>query len=149
MKRLLALGCMLFACHYLLARPSIKIGKSYKLSQVADLPDTDDFKDRFEASFLDLATLHEEFGIHKVLPLWITKEPFLVLAVDGLDEYVVLTEDEIDALLAAHRLDKEKMLQLPFYNRYGGKLVFLLFVVLGVFAFVHEKKKRDMLPRNL
>ena len=80
LKLLFALGILLFfSCQTVSARGvRIPFGDREVLNKVADLPDTDDYKID-EGNYIDLATLHQEFNIAYILPLYIEKEPRLTL----------------------------------------------------------------------
>ena len=129
------------------AKLKIPLGKREVLNKVHDLPDTDDFKTK-EGNFIDLATLHEEFNIAYILPLYITKEPRLVGYDKGTDSYYDIPESELDAIIASEKLDKEKLLKLPFYTKYGGKLVAALIVAFLIWGLIPSKKE-EVEPTNV
>lgn len=131
------------------AKAKIPFGKREVLKLAADLPDVDSLRvdESDDKQFLDIGTLHEEFNIAWILPLWVTKEPRLVGYNKVKDLYYDIPEDKMDQLLAEHKLDKKKLLSIGFYSRYGGKLVALLLIALiiwGVFS-----KKKTVTPENV
>ncbi|MBN9295594.1 MAG: hypothetical protein J0I41_01225 [Filimonas sp.] len=141
------------------AKLKIPIGNREVLHKVADLPDTEDYliekgesdsgkvklvvvdKKRLESKYLDLATLHEEFNIAWIMPLWVTKEPRLVGYNASNETYYNLTDEQLDEIIKANNLDKNKLLGLGFYTRFGGKLVALLLIGLIIYGVLPSKKK--------
>lgn len=139
------------------AKAKIPVGNREVIQKVADLPDTDDYliekgqekprfginKDdkRYQDKFMDLARLHEEFNIAWILPLWITKEPRLVGYNETDQSYYELTDEQLNSIVQANHLDKEKLMNPGFYTRYGGKLVGLLLIALIIYGFLPSRRK--------
>lgn len=55
----------------------IPFGDREVLNKVADLPDTEEYKTD-NGNYIDLGTIHQEFNIAYILPLYIEQEPRLV-----------------------------------------------------------------------
>lgn len=128
------------------ARVKVPVGEREVLKLVYDLPDTEDYQ--FEdGTYMDIARLHSEYQIAYILPLYITKEPRLVAYEKNEDVYIEnIPEEVIDAIITAEGLDKATLLRLPFYKRYGGKLIGLLLLGLCIYGLIPskgEKKKID------
>ena len=102
LKLLFASGILLFfSCQTVSARGvRIPFGDREVLNKVADLPDTDDYKTD-EGNYIDLATLHQEFNIAYILPLYIEKEPRLVGYCEKEDTYYELTDEQLSTILEA------------------------------------------------
>jgi len=147
LKPLLVLLTLIFtAPTSLLATRKIPIGEREVLIKVYDLPDTEEFL-LPDGHYLDLATLHREFNIAYVLPLWITKDAVLV-GFDGVEEsYYDIPENELDDILAKNNLDKASLLSIPFYNKYGGKIVALLLIIFILYP-IFPKQKNKTKPQN-
>lgn len=124
-----------------IARLKIPFGEREVVKKVYDLPDTDEFKLK-SGVYLDLATFHKEFNIAYILPLYVITEPKLVGYDKQSETYYDLTESEIDGILASQKLKKEDLNKLPFYTRYGGKLVLLLIIGLAVWGYLPSKKEK-------
>lgn len=123
------------------AKAKIPFGEREVLSKVHDLPDTDEFKLK-DGSFFDLATIHKEFNIAYFLPLYIIEAPKLV-AFDGQTaSYYELPLNEMDALLASQKLNREELTKLPFYTKYGGKIVAALLVGFLIWGVIPSKKEK-------
>ena len=123
------------------AKIRIPFGEREVLKKVYDLPDTDSFKVK-QGQYFDLATLHKEYNIAYFLPLYITEEPRLV-GYDGQGEsYYDIPQEEVDAILASQKLNKADLIKLPFYTRYGGKLVGLLILGLIIYGVIPSKKEK-------
>jgi hypothetical protein len=125
----------------LFAKAKIPLGEREVLNKVLDLPDTDEFKLK-DGSFFDLATLHKEFNIAYLLPLYIIEEPKLVGFNEQTDTFYDIPQNEIDAILAAQKLNKEELNKLPFYTKYGGKIVALLIIGLLIWGAIPSKKEK-------
>ncbi|WP_294481820.1 hypothetical protein [uncultured Bacteroides sp.] len=143
LKFLFALGSLLLlSCQITSARGvRIPFGDHEVLTKVADLPDTEDYQTE-EGNYIDLGTLHQEFNIAYILPLYIEKEPRLVGYCVKEDVYYELNEEQIAAILKENNLDGEKLNKVGFYSRYGGKIVALIIIVLIIWGFVPSKKEK-------
>ncbi|WP_437921939.1 hypothetical protein [Sphingobacterium sp. LRF_L2] len=136
MKTIILMALTLLVTNTLKAKARIPFGKIDKLEIVANLPDSEEYKEKESTSvYLDLARLHQEFNIAWIIPAWITKEPKLVLTTDGADVYYELTDAQLEDILLANKIDKDKLLSLPFYTRYGGKIVLVLLLGLILYGF--------------
>lgn len=142
LKLLFASGILLFfSCQTVSARGvRIPFGDREVLNKVADLPDTDDYKID-EGNYIDLATLHQEFNIAYILPLYIEKEPRLVGYCEKENTYYELTDEQLSTILEANHLDGKKLNRLGFYTRYSGKIVGLIIIALIIRGFIPNKKK--------
>jgi len=144
---------VLFFCVYnVSAKAKIPIGKINQFEIVAELPDTEEYTpEEGSEEYLDLARMHEEFNIAWILPIWVTKEPKLVLMKKDSEEYYELTDEQLEKVLKANNLNKDELLQLGLYTRYGGKAIILLLVALIVYSFLPTKKKKedDVEPTNI
>jgi len=129
------------------AKARIPLGEREVLNKVYDLPDTDEFKLK-DGNFMDLATLHKEFNIAYLLPLYITAEPKLVGFDAQTESYYDIPQDQIDAILASQKLNKEALIKLPFYTRYGGKIVGVLIIGLLIWGVLPSKKEK-VEPTNI
>lgn len=123
------------------AKAKIPIGEREALTKVYDLPNTEEYKLN-NGNYLDLATLHKEFNIAYILPLYVIEEPKLVGYDEKTDEFYNIPDKEMDAILASQKLKKDDLNKLPFYTRYGGKLVALLLIAFMIWGVIPSKKKR-------
>jgi hypothetical protein len=130
-----------FSSTAVFAKARIPLGEREVLNKVYDLPDTDEFKLK-DGNFMDLATFHKEFNIAYLLPLYITEEPKLVGFDAQTESYYDLPQDQIDAILASQKLNKEALNKLPFYTRYGGKIVGILIIGLLIWGVIPSKKEK-------
>ena len=128
------------------AKAKIPVGEREVLNKVYDLPDTDEFKE--EGNFIDLATFHKEFNIAYFLPLYITEEPKLVGFDAKSETFYDIPEKEMDAILASQKIRKEDINKLPFYTKYGGKLVAILIVAFLIWGVIPSKKDK-VAPTNI
>ncbi|MEM7550944.1 MAG: hypothetical protein AAF363_14770 [Bacteroidota bacterium] len=139
-----------FSKHLATAKSGVPIGKVEKIEVVAELPNTEDYAfDEADKTYLDLARLHEEFNIAWVIPVWIIREPILVLAKKDSDVYYELTEEQLEGVLIANQLDKEASLKLGFYTSYGGKLILLLILGIALYGIFSKDEEEDVKPQNI
>ncbi|WP_289662808.1 hypothetical protein [Flavobacterium panacagri] len=142
----IALIIMLFS-NSIAAKVKIPFGEREVLNKVYDLPNTDEFKLK-DGNFMDLATLHKEFNIAYFLPLYIMEEPKIVGYDEKTEAFYDIPQNEIDEIIASQKLKKENLLQLPFYTKYGGKLVAGLIIGLLIWGSIPSKKDK-VEPRNV
>jgi len=136
-----------FSSTSVFARLKIPFGEREVLNKVHELPNTDEFKVE-HGNFMDLATLHKEFNIAYFLPLYVTEEPKLVGYDEQSDTFYDIPEEEIEAILTSQKLKKEDLNKLPFYTRYGGKIVALLIIGLMIWGVIPSKKE-EVGPTNV
>lgn len=150
LKKLFLTAIITF-CSYNLAsaRARIPIGKVNKIEIVSDLPNTEEYLSKEESNVhLELARLHQEYSIAWV-PVWITQEPKLVLAKPDSDRYYELSDEQLQKIISTNKLNKEQLLQLGFYTRYGGKIILFLVACLILYGIFGKDKKKDVKPINL
>lgn len=139
------------------ARAKIPFGDREVLTLVADLPDTEDYLiekgsklSNRPDQYLDLATLHEEFNIAWLLPLWINKEPRLVGYNKAKDLYYDIPDEELNQILTENKLDRKNLEKVGFYTRYGGKLIALIIIAFIIWGMIPSKKKaEDVKPQSV
>lgn len=141
-KQVVLLGLLIFGVTNSFGRAKIPFGKKEVITIVAELPDNEMYEtSEGSKEYIELATLHEEFNIAWILPLWITKEPKLVLYNEKSDTYYDASDEEMNEILAENKIKKEDVLKVPFYNKYGGKAVLL--VIIGLIAWSYLGKKDE------
>lgn len=130
-----------FATNQAHAKLKVPIGSVQQIEIAADLPDTDEYRENEgSASFLEIARIHEEY-IVAWLPVWVTQEPKLVLAVKDSETYYELPEAEMDKIIADNKLNKDDLLSIGFFSRFGGKAIVLALVGLVVWGIFSRNKK--------
>lgn len=137
---------MFALCASIMASAKVRIpfGKVDKIEIVADLPNTEKYTaSEGSKEYLDLATLHQEYNIAWVIPAWITEEPKLVLAKKDSDVYYELTDQQLAEIIKDNKLDKESLLQLGLYTRYGGKVILLLVIGLIIYGIIPGKDEEE------
>lgn len=139
--RILIVMLLAFFSTSAFAKLKIPFGEREVLKKVYDLPDTDSFAVK-EGQYFDLATLHKEYNIAWFLPLYITEEPKLVGYDGRSDTYYDIPQDMIDAILAEQKLNKADINKLPFYTRYGGKIVAAIILALIIYGAIPSKKEK-------
>lgn len=127
------------------ARARITVGEIEVLKKVADLPDVEEYKIE-NGQYADIGVLYQVYKI-AFIPLWVTKEPVLVASDPKEDTYLEIPDAEMDGILRKNNLQRDKLLNIGFYTRYGGKLVSLLLLAIIIYGIIPSKKrKRNVLP---
>ena len=150
-KKILLLSfASIFTTNVVSAKLKIPFGRIDKLEIAADLPDTEKYAvSKGSKEYLDLARMHQEYNIAWIIPLWITQEPKLVLAKKESDEYFELTNEQLDQVVSENKLNKESLMQLGFYTKYGGKLIVLLIIGLILCGFFSKANPKKINPTNI
>ncbi len=132
------------------AKAKIPFGKIDKITIIADLPDTEEYLSKAGSKeYLDLGRLHQEYNIAWIIPAWITEEPKLVLTKKDSDEYFELSNEQLESIISTNKLNKENLLKLGFYSRYGGKMILLLLIGLIIYGIFSKDSKKDVKPNNI
>lgn len=137
----------MFTTNVVSAKLKILFGRINKIEIVADLPDTEKYAVSIGSKeYLDLARVHQEYNIAWIIPVWVTQEPKLVLAKKESDEYLELTNEQLDQVVSENKLNKESLLQPGFYTKYGGKLLVLLIIGLILYGFFSKANPKKINP---
>jgi hypothetical protein len=140
----------IFFVNLVSAKAKIPFGKIDKIEIVADLPDTEKYLENENSKeYLDLARMHQEYNIAWMIPAWITQEPKLVLTKKDSDEYFELTSEQLNQIISDNKLNKENLLQLGLYTKYGGKLILLLIIGLILYSIFSKDKPKKVKPTNI
>ncbi len=127
-----------------LARGVIPVGEADKVEIVADLPNTEDYKvEGTTDRYLDLGRYHQEYNVAWIFPVWITEEPRLVLAEKDSETYYTLTKEQLDFIIKENNLNKEELVKLSLYTRFGGQAVVGLLILLMLYSFISKNKKKE------
>ena len=126
------------------ANAKIRIGKSEKLKVVHDFPNTEDYMSN-PGRFMDLGILYETYDIFG-MPLWVSKDPvFIGLENHNTTVYFDLDSDLVDELIAEHKLDRESLKSLSFFDKHLGFLAVLGFIiVVSLYNIIFKPKQNDI-----
>lgn len=150
LKKVALIGLLVFGFTNSYAKAKIPFGKKEVITIVSELPDNEMYEtSEGSKEYLELATLHEEFNIAWILPLWITQEPKLVLYNEKSDTYYDATEEEMNKILAENKIKREDVLKVPFYNKYGGKMIVFILIGLIIWSYVGKKDDNDVEPKEV
>jgi len=145
---LLMISVLTLAAITVQARVRITVGEIEVLKKVADLPDVEEYKIE-HGHYADIGVLYRVYKI-AFIPLWVTKEPVLVACDEQEDTYLSLPDAEMDGILRKNNLQRDKLLNIGFYTRYGGKLAALLLLAIIIYGIIPSKRrKRDVLPNRV
>lgn len=144
LKTVLVVLLVAFGFTTVSAKAKIPFGKKEVITVVAELPDNEMYEtSEGSKEYLELATLHEEFNIAWILPLWITQEPKLVLYNEKSETYYDVPENEMNEILTENKITKEDVLKVPLYNRYGGKAILIIIIGLIIWSYVSKSDDDD------
>ncbi len=129
----------------------VQFGEQEKLEIVQELPDTDDFL-ADDGQYVDLACLHKRISIMWI-PVWVTGEPKLVLMKKNVaDTYWEVDDETLEQILKEQNLDKDDLLSLGFFTRYGGKILIALivgFLIWGMIPSKDEDEEQEVEAKEL
>ncbi|MEL0651312.1 hypothetical protein V6246_07735 [Algibacter sp. TI.3.09] len=148
-KKAVLFTFLIFGITSSFAKGKIPLGKKEVITVVSELPDNEMYETSENSKvYLDLATIHEEFNVAWILPLWITKDAKLVLYDVKSETYYDVSEEQIAVILEENNINKADVLKVPFYNKYGGKVLFLL-IVAGIIWSYMGKKEDNVTPQEV
>jgi len=102
---------------------------------------------------LDIARYYKLFDIAYILPLYVVNEPKLVFynAESDMIYEPTTTEQEkfLNEYLKEKGLNKEELTKIGWYQRWGGKAVFILILALGLGGSLLKNKDEIKEPTKL
>ena len=133
------------------ARARIPIGTREIVDVVYQTPEKDSiYQDGVK---LDIARYYKLFHIAYILPLYVDQEPKLVFynkASDMIYEPTTTEQEQfLDEYLKEKGLKKEELTKIGWYQRWGGKAVFILILALGLGSSLRKKKDEIKEPEKL
>lgn len=119
------------------ARGRITVGEHQKIEKVATLPDSTYYQSESGKHF-DLGCMYTVYEICRI-PVYIKEEGVLV-GFEG-DTYYDLDDEYKEAIKQdIQKEDLESLNKIPFWDRWGGKLI-LICVILVILAYTYFKNK--------
>ena len=133
------------------ARARIPVGTREIVDVVYRTPEKDSiYQDDVK---LDIARYYKLFDIAYIFPLYVVNEPKLVFynAESDMIYEPTTTEQEqfLDEYLKEKGLNKEELTKIGWYQRWGGKAVFILILALGLGSSLRKKKDEIKEPEKL
>ena len=133
------------------ARAKIPVGTREIVDLVYRTPEKDSiYQDDVK---LDIARYYKLFDIAYIFPLYVVNEPKLVFydAENDMIYEPTTTEQKkfLDEYLKEKGLNKEELTKIGWYQRWGGKAVFILILALGLGSSLRKKKDEIKEPEKL
>ena len=114
-------------------------GEQEKLIKVADLPDRSSF--RTTTGYYDLGIIYGEFSVF-FLPALVYDARWIGYVDDSY--YIDLKEWEIKRYLSITKVSVSNPADhIPFWNQYGGKLIVIPLLIIGVIWLVRKPRKKS------
>lgn len=141
----------LFSQNLYARRGRISLYYDYKI--VADLPNSAqyliDSGDKSNSpQYLDLAIETKEYALNKTIPMWVNGKPNLVGYNQVLGKKVSLDEDAINQIIKDNHLNKEELLKLNIYRKYGGYIVLVCLIITGYCGYLPLKRSHKKVDRT-
>jgi hypothetical protein len=143
MKKVI-LAFTLFAALFLTAstvsaKGIIVYSNGEKMEEIAKLPD-DAVVDNGE--HVNLCVMYEQFSIFWI-PMWNYGETKYVLLNDKKDTYYDLSEEGIEMLKTDFNIDVPEKPTIGFWNKIGGKLIWIAVIVVIIYSWMRSRKDND------
>ncbi|PZP52270.1 MAG: hypothetical protein DI598_01085 [Pseudopedobacter saltans] len=127
-------------------RVRVRNSSYYAYKLVADLPNTPEYllkegDGKTPNQYMDLAIETVEYGLNKTIPMWVKSGPKLVGYNEALQVKVDLTEEGLNEIISENHLNKDKLLSINLYRRYGYILAIGLLILVAILAIGHRNVK--------
>lgn len=123
---LIALLLILLSCSY--AEAKIPVFFSFsgeQISKVVDFPNTEEYQ-ADENIYIDAGCIYKQVSIF-FIPIW-NYDVRWCASLDGSEEYIPYSREELSVFAAAANVTLPEEPTIDFWNKIGGKLVFLLLI---------------------
>jgi len=130
-------GAFLFTVNTVLAKGVVFYSNGEKIEVKKELPDTA----ILDNQHVNLGVMYEQFSIFWI-PVWNYGEVKYVLISDNKNTYYDLETEDLEDVKAMFELDIPEKPSIGFWNKIGGKLVWIV-VILVVFVGWPFKKRNN------
>ena len=118
-----------------------------KFYKVADLPDTSTY--RYNAKFIDIGVIYKNIEIF-FIPIWQYNIRYIGIIPNDDEQYYDFTQKEIQNMAKSENilLPPVSQIKLDFWTAWGGKIIVLLLVVIGIVGSMLAVSKEEPLEDN-
>jgi len=131
-------GALFFTTNTVSAKGVIVYSNGEKIEVSRELPDSITVNDEH----VNLGVMYEQFSIFWI-PMWNYGETKYVLINDKEDTYYDLDEDEIEMLRTEFSIDIPEKPTIGFWNKTGGKLIWMVVIALILFGWRSKNDDDD------
>lgn len=118
----------------------VALGAHDKVIKICDLPDTEDYTSS-DGKLFDFGYKYTVFEVI-FLPVFQKGEGQIVGYIDD-DNYVVLSESDIQNIAKTNKIQNlAGLVNIPFWDVWGGKLVAIAVIFLLVFSIIRDRYKK-------
>jgi hypothetical protein len=129
---------LFFAANTAKAGIPIIYSSGEKIDVAKELPDDA----LIDGQHVNLGVMYEQFAIFWI-PIWNYGETKFVLVNNNNDLYYDLTEEDIEILKTEFNVDVPKKPTIDFWNKIGGKLVWVAIILIGGGIWLAVRKSND------
>ena len=131
-------GALFFTTNTVSAKGVIVYSNGEKIEVSRELPDSITVNNEH----VNLGVMYEQFSIFWI-PMWNYGETKYVLINDREDTYYDLDEDEIEMLRTEFSIDIPEKPTIGFWNKIGGKLIWIAVIALILFGWRSKNDDND------
>ena len=118
----------------------VTLGAHDKVIKICDLPDTEDYTSS-DGKLFDFGYKYTVFEVI-FLPIFEKGEGQIVGYIDD-DNYVVLSQSDIQNIAKTNKIQNlAGLVNIPFWDVWGGKLVAIVVILLLVFSIIRDRYKK-------
>lgn len=141
MKYLISLSLIVISMSSLKATPIFFSFGGEEIIKISDFPDNENFKN-IEGKYYDAGIKYKQVTIF-FIPLWNYDEEWCLVLGDGY--YIESNKRELDALATLAEITLPEEIELPFWDKFGGKILLLSLVFIYI---LYKRNSREEKPEN-
>ncbi len=130
------------------ARRGLRVGTIEKIHTVHDLPDTEEWQVEGTDEYVDLATLYTDFVIVGI-PIYVDKDPILVLATPDADSYYDLDDATKAQILQENNLKEDEVRKVSGWSSWGGKLLIGGILAAILYGYFSRDDDEEVKPKRV
>ena len=131
-------GALFFTVNTVSAKGLIIYSNGEKIETVKELPDSI----VIDNSHVNLGVMYKQFSIFWI-PMWNYGETKYVFVNDKKDTYYDLSAEDIQTLKTEFNMDIPENPTIGFWNKTGGKLVWIALIIIAIIGGWSSRKDND------